>query len=98
MINSQKGKFDLVIYDISPNLTGISAVDNENIYELNKTTINLANIYLSEVNSAVVIKTFQNNNFKSLKKEMELFFEIVQTYKPAASKNKSAETYLYGAR
>ena len=73
-------------------------VDNENIYELNKTTINLANIYLSEVNSAVVIKTFQNNNFKSLKKEMELFFEIVQTYKPAASKNKSAETYLYGAR
>jgi 23S rRNA U2552 (ribose-2'-O)-methylase RlmE/FtsJ len=29
---------------------------------------------------------------------MELFFEIVQTYKPAASKNKSAETYLYGAR
>ena len=88
----------LVISDIAPNLTGISAVDNENIYELNKITINLANIYLSEASSAVVIKTFQNSNFKSLKKEMELFFKIVQTYKPAASKNKSAETYLYGAR
>ena len=55
-------------------------------------------MYLSEASSAVVIKTFQNSNFKSLKKEMELFFKIVQTYKPAASKNKSAETYLYGAR
>ena len=98
LINSLKGKFDLVISDIAPNITGISAVDNENIYELNKITINLANIYLSEASSAVVIKTFQNSNFKSLKKEMELFFKIVQTYKPAASKNKSAETYLYGAR
>ena len=98
LINSLKGKFDLVISDIAPNLTGISAVDNENIYELNKITINLANIYLSEASSAVVIKTFQNSNFKSLKKEMELFFKIVQTYKPAASKNKSAGTYLYGAR
>jgi 23S rRNA U2552 (ribose-2'-O)-methylase RlmE/FtsJ len=53
---------------------------------------------LCDAGSGAVIKTFQNSNFKSLKKEMELFFEIVQTYKPAASKNKSAETYLYGAR
>jgi 23S rRNA (uridine2552-2'-O)-methyltransferase len=46
----------------------------------------------------MIIKTFQNNNLKSLRKHMELLFKIVQTYKPAASKNKSAEIYLYGAR
>ena len=45
LINSLKGKFDLVISDIAPNLTGISAVDNENIYELNKITINLCKIF-----------------------------------------------------
>ena len=27
---------------------------------------------------------------------MELFFKLVQTYKPAASKKQSGEIYLYG--
>ena len=61
-------------------------------------SINIANKYSKDTNAAMVIKTFQNNNLKSLRKHMELLFKIVQTYKPAASKNKSAEIYLYGAR
>ena len=97
-INTFKGKFDLVISDIAPNLTGIKAVDEENIFELNLLTVNAANQYLKNLNATVVIKTFQNSNFKNLRKHMELPFKIVQTYKPAASKNKSAEIYLYGAR
>ena len=97
-INTFKGKFDLVISDIAPNLTGIRSVDDENIFELNLKAINIANKYLKDTSVAMIIKTFQNNNLKSLRKHMELPFKIVQTYKPAASKNKSAEIYLYGAR
>ena len=97
-VKTNKGRFDLVISDIAPNLTGINTVDDENILELNLLSVNIAEKYLTDQNAAVVIKTFQNNNLKSLRKHMELFFKIVQTYKPAASKNKSAETYLYGAR
>ena len=82
-----KGKFDLVISDIAPNLTGISAIDCENIFDLNNLTINAAINFL-EANGSFIMKTFQNNNLKSLRKDMELSFNIVQTYKPAASKKK----------
>ena len=34
-IKCLKGKFNLVISDIAPNITGINTVDIENIYELN---------------------------------------------------------------
>ena len=33
-INQLKGQFDLVISDIAPNLTGISATDLENFFEI----------------------------------------------------------------
>ena len=92
-----KGKFDLVISDIAPNLTGISAIDCENIFDLNNLTINAAINFL-EANGSFIMKTFQNNNLKSLRKDMELSFNIVQTYKPAASKKKSGEIYLYGVK
>jgi 23S rRNA (uridine2552-2'-O)-methyltransferase len=92
-----KGKFDLVISDIAPNLTGISAIDCENIFDLNNLTINAAINFL-EANGSFIMKTFQNNNLKSLRKDMELSFNIVQTYKPAASKKKSGEIYLCGVK
>ena len=34
-----RGKFNLVISDIAPNITGISAIDGENILNLNKLTL-----------------------------------------------------------
>ena len=92
-----KGKFDLVISDIAPNLTGISAIDCENIFDLNNLTIKAAINFL-EANGIFIMKTFQNNNLKSLRKDMELSFNIVQTYKPAASKKKSGEIYLCGVK
>tara|TARA_X000001036_G_scaffold85751_1_gene77872 strand:- start:4912 stop:5481 length:570 start_codon:yes stop_codon:yes gene_type:complete len=92
-----KGVFDLVISDIAPNLTGIGAIDNENIYELNLLALETAIKYLNKNNGSFIMKTFQNNMLKNLRKKMELSFKIVQTFKPAASKKQSGEIYLYGA-
>ena len=97
-ISILKTKFDLVISDLAPNLTGIKAVDEENIFELNIVTLRTALSYLSRSNGSFVIKTFQNSLLKKLRTEMEKCFHLVQTYKPAASKSKSAEIYLYGER
>ena len=97
-IFSLKSKFDLVISDLAPNLTGIRAVDEENIFELNIITLNTAKSYLSKNNGSFIIKTFQNSLLKKLRTEMEKSFHLVQTYKPAASKSKSGEIYLYGER
>ena len=96
-ISNLKRKFDLVISDIAPNLSGISAIDNANIFELNQLTIKVAKDYLVD-NGMIIMKTFQNNMLKNLRKEMELSFKLVQTYKPAASKKKSGEIYLFGVK
>ena len=92
-----KGCFKLVISDIAPNLSGISAVDSENILNLNMLTVNIANDFLDSSGS-MIMKTFQNSNLKTLRKNMELSFKLVQTYKPAASKKQSGEIYLYGVK
>ena len=92
-----KGCFELVISDIAPNLSGISAVDTENIINLNMLTVKIANDFLDSSGS-MIMKTFQNSNLKTLRKNMELSFKLVQTYKPAASKKQSGEIYLYGVK
>ena len=95
-ISLLKKKFDLVISDLAPNLTGIRTVDEENIFDLNILTLETATNYLKQGNSSFIIKTFQNSLLKKLRLEMEKSFQLVQTYKPAASKSKSGEIYLYG--
>ena len=92
-----KKKFDLVISDLAPNLTGIRTVDEENIFELNILTMETALSYLKKDKGYFVMKTFQNSSLKKLRLKMEKSFQLVQTYKPAASKSKSGEIYLYGA-
>ena len=92
-----KGCFKLVISDIAPNLTGINAIDIENIYELNILTLDTAIKYLNKSHGSFIMKTFQNSMLKNLRKKMELSFKIVQTFKPAASKKQSGEIFLYGA-
>ena len=96
-ISKLKGCFKLVISDIAPNLSGISAVDCENIYNLNMLTVKIATDFLDSSGS-LIMKTFQNSNLKILRKNMELSFKLVQTYKPAASKKQSGEIYLYGVK
>ncbi|MDG1184160.1 MAG: RlmE family RNA methyltransferase [SAR86 cluster bacterium] len=93
-----KNKFDLVISDLAPNLSGIRAVDEENIFELNLLTLETASSYLKEDDGYFIMKTFQNSSLKKLRLTMEKSFRLVQTYKPAASKSKSGEIYLYGAK
>jgi len=96
-ISKLKGCFKLVISDIAPNLSGISAVDSENIFNLNMLTVKIASDFLDSSGS-MIMKTFQNSNLKTLRKNMELSFKLVQTYKPAASKKQSGEIYLYGVK
>ena len=95
-IHSLKHNFDLVISDLAPNLSGIRTVDEENIFELNLLTLETAISYLQKDKGYFVMKTFQNSLLKKLRLKMEKSFQLVQTYKPAASKSKSGEIYLYG--
>ena len=93
-----KSKFNLVISDLAPNLSGIRAVDEENIYNLNIETLRTASSYLNGYNGSFIVKTFQNSLLKKFRTEMEKCFHLVQTFKPAASKSKSGEIYLFGEK
>ena len=97
-IFSLKSKFDLVISDLAPNLTGIRAVDEEKIFELNIITLKTAMSYMNKSNGSFIIKTFQNSLLKKFRTEVEKCFHLVQTHKPAASKGKSGEIYLFGEK
>ena len=94
-INNKKGNFDLVISDLAPNLSGIRDVDESNVHELNLETLRVAKSYLND-SGTFIVKTFQNTLLKNFRTEMENYFSLVQTFKPAASKSKSGEIYLYG--
>ena len=62
-ISCLKSQFDLVISDLAPNLTGISTIDEENIFELNILTLITARKYLKPDSGHFIIKTFQTNFF-----------------------------------
>tara|TARA_E500000331_G_scaffold75101_1_gene70253 strand:+ start:145 stop:708 length:564 start_codon:yes stop_codon:yes gene_type:complete len=96
-LSDLKNKFNLVISDLAPNLSGISSIDEENIFELNLLTLEGAIRFLDS-NGIFIVKTFQNSNLKKFRKEMEKDLKIVQTAKPAASKKQSKEIYLYGIK
>ena len=59
-------------------------------------TLETAGNYLKQGNGSLIIKTFQNSLLKKFRLQMEKSFQLVQTYKPAASKSKSGEIYFYG--
>ena len=88
-------KPDLILSDMSVNLSGIKLVDDEANLELNLFCLNLSKKILNN-KGALLIKTFSNQNLKKIKKLFEENFEKVVVEKPPASKTSSAEVYLLG--
>jgi|TARA_Y200000002_G_scaffold368546_1_gene361756 23S rRNA (uridine2552-2'-O)-methyltransferase len=88
-------KPDLILSDMSVNLSGIKLVDDEANLELNLFCLNLSKKILNK-DGALLIKTFSNQNLKKIKKLFEENFKKVVVEKPPASKTSSAEVYLLG--
>ena len=95
IIENLATKVDLILSDMSVNLSGIKLIDDESNKELNFFCLDLSKKILSN-KGALIIKTFTNENLKSLKLEFENAFERVFVEKPKASKTSSAEVYLLG--
>jgi 23S rRNA (uridine2552-2'-O)-methyltransferase len=87
------GKFDLVLSDMAPNLTGIPVADQAR-------SIGLAEevLYWCQANMAkdgsLLIKVFQGSGFDELRSEMRKSFRSIATRKPDASRASSSELYL----
>ena len=91
-----KGKpVDLVISDMSPNLSGMKDIDQPQAMHLAELALDLAG-QLLRAGGALLLKCFEGEGIDAMRAEMRQHFEHLNTIKPRASRNKSREIYMLG--
>lgn len=86
-------KTDVVLSDLSPNLSGIAATDQARAAELNRMAIEFCRAHLRP-DGAFLVKVFQGGSFTEVLDDLKKTFRDVRIRKPAASRGESRETYL----
>lgn len=86
------GQADLVMSDMAPNISGMSAVDQPRAMYLAELTIELAKETLSP-GGAMLVKVFQGEGFDEYLKALRSAFGKVTMRKPKASRPRSREVY-----
>ena len=86
-------KADVVLSDMSPNISGIASADQARAAELVQMAMDFCRERLQE-KGVLLVKVFQGEEFAGLLKELKSMFREVRTVKPAASREESRETYL----
>jgi len=86
---------DLVLSDMSPNVTGVAAVDQPKSIYLCELALEFSRESLKP-GGDFLIKVFQGEGFEPFLKEMRATFNKVITRKPEASRSNSREVYLLG--
>jgi 23S rRNA (uridine2552-2'-O)-methyltransferase len=84
---------DVVLSDLSPNLSGIPNVDQARWLELAEGAIELCGKVLKP-DGVFVVKAFHGVAFEALVRRLKGAFHKVKVVKPAASRGESAETYV----
>ncbi|MGD9602964.1 MAG: RlmE family RNA methyltransferase [Gammaproteobacteria bacterium] len=84
---------DLVLSDMSPNLTGIRSVDEARSVGLAEQVLEFAQNFLT-TGGTMLMKLFQHNDTEALIRRIRTEFRQVNRRKPAASRSQSREFYL----
>lgn len=84
---------DVLLSDMSPNLSGIDAIDQPSSLYLVELALDMANRVLKK-DGAVLIKTFQGYGFQEVVAAARRNFSLVKLLKPDASRSRSPELYL----
>ena len=86
---------DLVISDMSPNISGIGMVDQARGMHLAELALDFSSTRLNSGGNFLV-KVFQGSGFDEFLRIMRGSFNRVVTRKPGASRGRSSELYLLG--
>ena len=84
---------DLVVSDMAPNLSGVAASDAARSIHLCELALDFALDHLKP-GGAFLVKTFQGTDYPAFLKAMKAAFRQVNSRKPDASRERSAEMYL----
>lgn len=85
-------KADVILSDVSPNLSGIANVDQARVLELSLGAINVCRKALKP-EGVFVVKAFQGEAFEQARSELKRAFRQVAVRKPPASRGESREIY-----
>lgn len=83
---------DVILSDLSPNLSGIRNVDQARILELAVAAIGFCRKALKP-DGVFLTKAFHGEAFDDLRQHLKSEFDSVKVLKPAASRGESRETY-----
>lgn len=86
---------DLVLSDIAPNMSGNAVSDDGRMMYLAELVLDFAQSHLRP-GGGMLIKVFQGAGFMEYRAAMLKLFSSVQSRKPDASRDRSAELYLLG--
>ena len=86
-------KADLVLSDMAPNISGMSAVDQPRAMYLVELALDLARQVLNKGGS-LLVKIFQGEGFDQYLAEVRTAFSSVKVRKPDASRARSREVYI----
>jgi len=86
---------DVVISDVSPNVSGIWELDHARQIDLARRSLEVATSVLKPKGNFFV-KVFQGDMLNDFVKEVKQHFGFVKLVKPKASRAKSAELYVVG--
>jgi 23S rRNA (uridine2552-2'-O)-methyltransferase len=87
--------FDVVVSDLSPNVSGVWEVDHARQIELARSALKVARVVLRPTGN-MLVKVFQGIELKDLEIEMSSHFRTLRIVKPLASRPESAELYFLG--
>jgi 23S rRNA (uridine2552-2'-O)-methyltransferase len=87
------GKFDLVVSDIAPNITGIDSADQASSMYFLELALDTVRKTLKP-GASFVAKMFQGSGSDQYVKDLRTSFEKVLIRKPAASRAESREVYI----
>ena len=86
---------DVVISDVSPNVSGVWEVDHARQVELAEHSLFIAASVLN-AGGCFYVKVFQGDIFNHFLELMRKSFSVVKVFKPQASRSESAEIYVVG--
>ncbi|MBF0447961.1 MAG: 23S rRNA methyltransferase [Magnetococcales bacterium] len=90
-----RGKADLILSDMAPNMTGFKSADRARGERLAEAAYAFVEQVLEPGGDAVV-KLFQGTGFHEMTRQSRTLFERVKIVKPQASRARSPEHYLVG--
>lgn len=88
-------QLDLVISDMAPNISGMSAIDQARSFHLCELALEFAREQLKP-GGHFLVKVFQGSDFQAYMAAMRETFQEVVSRKPKASRDRSSEIYLLG--